>query len=454
MSEEKGNKEQKAVVAQKEIPEDLTKEQIRVLVSNVYDLQKLRIAVGNRIVQSFYISLGINTKKKLSDSENKAKEELKGVQLFSKEFKRITDYAAFKNISVNGAIKELSGFKEGESPENAMPKKTSRSKKPKGEQPVKPLEFIRSGNDYRLVGSYMHLLSSEGEAVKVLDKYVVQHPMWEEFFKDIRGCGTLMAAICIAYLDPYKARHVSSFYKYCGIDTVKDMDEYGNVLYWDKDRTGKLREKYQFVSEFGDVYDISGVKSLGEFSSDGNEIFESSDGTLCTKEQVVTWVNGEEVQVFEYIESGKEYTGEVTVSEHGRRKGDTEMYEYTAKDGSTKLKRGITYNPVLKSKLLGVLSGCLLKAKDPVYSKIFYDYRERLDKSEHHKNKTGIHKLRMAERYVIKQFLRNLWTTWRKYEGLQVDLPYEVEKLGHAPHAYNQYQCNVAKRSLGQYAGE
>lgn len=32
-----------------------TQLQIRCLISNVYDLQKLRISIGNRLVQSFYI---------------------------------------------------------------------------------------------------------------------------------------------------------------------------------------------------------------------------------------------------------------------------------------------------------------------------------------------------------------------------------------------------------------
>lgn len=39
---------------------DLTKEQVRCLVAGVYDLQKLRISAGNRLVQSFYLSRGID----------------------------------------------------------------------------------------------------------------------------------------------------------------------------------------------------------------------------------------------------------------------------------------------------------------------------------------------------------------------------------------------------------
>jgi hypothetical protein len=37
---------------------DVLKQQIRCLIANVYDLQKLRISAGNRLVQSFYLQLG------------------------------------------------------------------------------------------------------------------------------------------------------------------------------------------------------------------------------------------------------------------------------------------------------------------------------------------------------------------------------------------------------------
>ena len=118
------------------------------------------------------------------------------------------------------------------------------------------------------------------------------------------------------------------------------------------------------------------------------------------------------------------------------------------------MKRGITYNPVVKTKLMGVLTGCLLKAKDPVYSKIYYDYRQRLDNSSYHCNFTDGHKNMMAQRYMIKQFLRNLHTCWRVLEGLKVYEPYEVEKLGHKPHHLNEQQYLEAQKCKEQESNE
>ena len=160
----------------------------------------------------------------------------------------------------------------------------------------------------------------------------------------------------------------------------------------------------------------------------------------------------------------EEYEGEVMASCHGRRKGDTEMQTYyiinddgdkvlaVDKDGKPLLKNGITYNPKLKTKLMGVLTGCLLKAKDPTYSKIYYDLRMRYDNSPYYKDTSDAHKNMMAQRYMVKEFLRAMWITWRRLEGLEVDEPYEVAKLGNRPHKYNEYQCKVAEETKNSKA--
>lgn len=399
------------------------KEQIRCLISNVYDLQKMRISAGNRITSSFYLSLGINPKEKLEESDEKNQKLLNFLKW---EYKRITDYAAEKSITNRSAIKNLTGKKED------------------------PIQYIKSDIDYRLVDSYMKLLSAEEEATKVLDEYVKKHPLWNAFFKDIKGCGPLMSAVCIAYLDPYKARHVSCFFRYCGLDTVQDEDKEGNKLYLTKDGTyRKVREKIGYTYHANGENYFGKVIKTGEFDAEGNEVITTNTGELLDMFVVTKNVNGEECTVYETVDGKEEYIGDVCISEHGRRKGDTDMFEYTDKNGEKAWKRGITYNPVVKTKLMGVLSGCLLKAKDPTYSVIYYDYKNRLDNSSKYKDASAGHKNMMAQRYMIKQFLRNLWTTWRNLEGLPVDNPYEVEKLGNLPHKYNAYQVEVHNKQVG-----
>lgn len=401
---------------------DVLKQQIRCLIANVYDLQKLRISAGNRLVQSFYLQFGVAPSTSPDDVD---KEEKKMIDRLKAEYKRITDAVAENNKSIKSNIKALR----------------------ESDEEGKRLTLIRNDQDFKLVESYTYLLKAEEESTKSLDKYVKQHKLWDAFFADIKGCGTLMSAVCIAYLDPYVAKYPSSFFRYCGMDTVQDEDKDGNKLYLEKVEgvvTGvKVREAYGYYNSEGQYF--GKVQMTDNLSDEGNILFKGEDGGLYEQRQLTKVVDGQEMLIYEEVESGKEYVGDVVVSQHGRKMGDTEMVEYVDAEGNRKLKRSITYNPFVKTKLMGVLTGCLIKAKDPVYSKIYYDYKARLDNSPRYEGYTPAHKNMMAQRYMIKQFLRNLHTEWRHLEGLPIYEPYEVEKLGNKPHHLNERQHKLAQ---------
>lgn len=401
---------------------DVLKQQIRCLIANVYDLQKLRISAGNRLVQSFYLQLGVAPSTSPDDVD---KEEKKMIDRLKAEYKRITDAVAENNKSIKSNIKALR----------------------ESDEEGKRLTLIHNDQDFKLVESYTYLLKAEEESTKSLDKYVKQHKLWDAFFADIKGCGTLMSAVCIAYLDPYVAKYPSSFFRYCGMDTVQDEDKDGNKLYLEKVEgvvTGvKVREAYGYYNSEGQYF--GKVQMTDNLSDEGNILFKGEDGGLYEQRQLTKVVDGQEMLIYEEVESGKEYVGDVVVSQHGRKMGDTEMIEYVDAEGNRKLKRSITYNPFVKTKLMGVLTGCLIKAKDPVYSKIYYDYKARLDNSPRYEGYTPAHKNMMAQRYMIKQFLRNLHTEWRHLEGLPIYEPYEVEKLGNKPHHLNERQHKLAQ---------
>lgn len=308
-----------------------TKQQIRCLISNVYDLQKLRISAGNRLVQSFYIQLGIEPS---TSPDEAGKDEAKLIDRLKKDYKRITD-------AIGGSESEYKTVKSAIKDMN------------KGES---PLDIIHDEIDYKLVESYMFLLKSEEESIKVLDKYVKSHPLWSTFFEPIKGCGTLMSAVCIAYLDPYKAKYPSSFFRYCGLDTVQDKDEDGNELFLKKVdgvvTSQKVRESYIYIKDNGEQY-FGRVSQTSDYDEEGRLLFKTESGSLVSRECNFRNVNGVDVKVYEDIVSGEEYIGDVVVSQHGRRKGDTEMFEYKDSEGNIQMKRGITYNPVLKTKLMG-----------------------------------------------------------------------------------------------------
>ena len=68
--------------------EDTQKQKIRNLVSGIYDIQKLRIAIGNRVVQSFNIQMG----QKPSESQEEMEKEVQSmIKKLRSEYNRITD---------------------------------------------------------------------------------------------------------------------------------------------------------------------------------------------------------------------------------------------------------------------------------------------------------------------------------------------------------------------------
>lgn len=121
-----------------------------------------------------------------------------------------------------------------------------------------------------------------------------------------------------------------------------------------------------------------------------------------------------------------------------KRNGDETIITDTMIRGDRLTKGFISpYNDFLKTKLLGVLADCFIKARSP-YSKFYYDYVNRLSSSEKEyadgkkwKDESKAHIARAAKRYMIKMFLKDLYVEWRTLEGLPVRPSYQEEYLGH-----------------------
>jgi hypothetical protein len=137
----------------------------------------------------------------------------------------------------------------------------------------------------------------------------------------------------------------------------------------------------------------------------------------------------------QYPSSLHKYAG-LDVTENGqgrsRKKEHLAMVGYIDKNGEKQTRDGITFNPFLKTKLVGVLASSFIKQnpENCVYRKIYDDYKNRLENHPKHIGKTKGHRNNMAKRYMIKRFLIDLYTNWRKIEGLPVSEEYAVAKLG------------------------
>jgi hypothetical protein len=304
---------------------DMQTIRVRGAIKGVYDIQKVRIGLGNRIVSNTYSRLGISKGKSKKDMDTIKRHML---DVILGEYTSITDAMVEKNLPIRNYFEDV-------------PEKT----------------LISSTAEYNIIRVYRELKMYEDVLVKEVTSLVSEHRLWNAFFKDVKCVGPMMAGICISEFNIFKARHVSSFYKYAGLDVV-------------------LKE------ENGEI--------IGE-------------GRSVKREHMV-------------------------------------KVEYVNKKGENATRDSLTYNPFLKSKLVGVLGGSLMRKVSP-YRKDYDGYLFRLQNSPKYSGDTKELKSRrqnMARRYIVKCFLRDLWVAWRTLEGLEVTEPYEVAKLGMRPHGANR----------------
>jgi hypothetical protein len=143
-----------------------------------------------------------------------------------------------------------------------------------------------------------------------------------------------------------------------------------------------------------------------------------------------------------------------------RKKHHLVQRQYEDKEGKIKMKKSITYSKFAHDKILGVLSGNLLR-QNSHYREIYHNYKNRISNEPHRQNeipkkdssgntvhyatdvkKTGVKKgdviyvaefpparlTNMARRYMVKQFIKNLWIAWRQIEGLPINDPIDRER--------------------------
>jgi hypothetical protein len=313
------------------IPEPSYRPMIRNIVRTMYDLQRVRIALGGRIFALFCKRFNLEF-----NDEDKKKKADKIIKEVRQSYYRIID-------AMNAALL-------------AKNKKVTKSQLRDRKWLIKNLtilsfpqnEKIQSINEMIMVDQYEDMLETEKKHVEMLEVLLEAIPFYNKYFKNIRGVGPMMAGVLISEINIYKAKYSSSIHMYAGLDVVKDKDGIG------KGRTNK--------------------------------------------------------------------------KEHLIKK------KYINKDGEEKEKDSITYNPFLKTKLMGVLAGSFIRLDNIHYRKIYDDYKNRLQNRSELKDHSKLHINNMSKRYMIKQFLNDLHENWRKAENLPVYNPYEVEKLGHRPH--------------------
>jgi len=138
----------------------------------------------------------------------------------------------------------------------------------------------------------------------------------------------------------------------------------------------------------------------------------------------------------EHISGFWKYAGlDVVIKEDGAGEGRSRKQHhlvdraYINKKGEEATRKGITFNPFLKTKLIGVLGGCFVKQGDK-YREIYDGYKFRLQNRPDCQELTKGHINARAIRYAVKIFLRDLWLAWREIECLPITPDYAEAKLG------------------------
>jgi hypothetical protein len=293
--------------------------EIKKLAAGFYDLQHLRVEIGNRITAQWKAKAGQAPGQRESEIPEPDQKLLRRLRL---SYRRLTD----------GLIK--------------FPQPTD----------FVGDELIASYTELALVAMYLDLDAAESRHFKILSSVVEQEPIYA-WLETVRGCGPTMAAVIISTIDIRKAKYVSSLWQYSGLSVAAD-----------------------------------------------------GQGMSRKAEHLVKRV-------------------------------------YLNREGKEAERLGITFNPFLKTKLIGVLGPCMIKAGDSPYVKIYRDYKHRLENHPAHKDKTKGHRNNMAIRYMIKAFLRDLYVQWRGLEGLPVHPPYAEAKLG-ISHGSSDTQSQTARQRV------
>lgn len=332
-------------------------ETLRSIVRGAYDMQKVRIQLGNRVAATCRLQHSLPSKGKDNGSNVIELNSLANAITNAGDNDRVTDI-----MSIHHEESDVDEEKDNnllmhiEKEFKDIMKKRVRLPTPRQFTPDEGV-LISSYPFLVMVQGYISMLADEKQMFYNLDKVLCEIPVYNSWLKDVRGVGNAMAGVILSEFDIYKAKYVSSMWKYAGLDVVNG--------------TGRSRKKEHLVES-----------------------------------------------------------------------------TYLDKEGNEQKKVGITFNPALKTKLIGVLGTSFVRqpANKCVYREIYDNYKHRLQHMPAHAEKSKGHINNMAIRYAIKQFLADLYREWKAAEGLVAQPTYAEAKLGY-DHGVGQAKSRSRSRS-------
>ena len=159
---------------------------LRALVRGTYDIQKMRIQFGNRVVGQFKSKI-------LGQRAGQPEEEL------DEDSRDVLDRLRERYKKLMDGIKLI-----------PPPKKF------RGD------EIISTYTEMALVHEYIEMETKEDGHFHLIANAVSQFPLWSEFLEGVKGCGPAMSGVIMSEIDITKAKYPSSLWKYSGLDVADD----------------------------------------------------------------------------------------------------------------------------------------------------------------------------------------------------------------------------------------
>jgi len=313
---------------------DIVKDLLSSLISSYYQVQKLRIQMGNKLAAHFYQKLGlVKTETLIKQQQGDKKTEVDLLDVIKAEYVRVAD--ALSDVDV---VRQKHFMSLTQSTRGIFDR------------------FV----EFSWMAQYRVQLVSENRILKDVAMSLEEFPIWTQWLKHIKGVGPTLGGVIISKVNIHIADTPASLHAFAGLDVVL-------------------------------------INNLGEEENRGR----------------------------------------------GRYKEHLVERTYTDKDGNEKTRMSITFDPILKTKLVGVLGDIFIKQNTPIYRQEYDNYKARITQREAQKfqemrasgdclyrSMSKDHINNMAIRYMVKRFLITLYYEWRRLEGLPIVEEYGVRKLG------------------------
>ena len=339
-------------------------------------------------------------------------------------------------------------------------------------------DLITSFVTYLNVKVYVNAYANETDAKKVVVKLAQEDDLWE-FAKGITGFGEIPFAYIQANINWRLATHPSAVIRYLGLDNVVDVPkrEDGSTMTDDEAREYIdfiINDVARKVNQEREGAEITRENFSWEYKTDALETYDeymfSKD--FCMNEFEGLTYDGirEKLKTMDLAEIDDKYpdfadylvslwsrisieyhqiNGVVVpvVKKRARAKKDTVISSYIDKNGKVKFKKSLGYNAKIKSRLIEIAFGQIMKSKNEYYYGTLYKNKKQFylqraeDAGDVPKNINMVAHMR-ARRYAVQILIEEFWKYARTYYGLPLNggTYYEAKLHGSHGHGFDPAQ--------------